>query len=393
MKSSFNLEEIRQETPGCQHVIHFNNAGAGLMPQSVLDAQVNHLKLEANIGGYEASWQEEAAIERTYDAVTELLNGRSRDEIAIVENATVAWDMAFHSIPFQKGDRILTAKASYVSNYIAFLLVAERLGVQIDVIPNDEHGQVSAEALADMIDERVKLIAVTHIPTNGGLVNPAAAVGQVARPDGCFYLLDACQAAGQVPLDVQAIGCDMLSATGRKWLRGPRGVGFLYVKQDKIAQLSPPVLDLHSAKWSATNRYEIRPDARRFENWENNYGAKIGLAVAVDYTLNWGMDLLWDEVQSRANLYRTELGKVAGVTIHDIGEVQGGIVTFTKKGVTPKEIQAHLAQYKINVNTTDITSTRLDMEDRGLTEVVRSSVHYYNSPTEIATFCERLSEI
>ena len=393
MNKLFNLTDVRQETPGCAHVIHFNSAGAGLMPQTVLDAQVNHLKLEAEIGGYEAAWREEARIERAYDAVTELLNGRSRDEIAVVENATVAWDMAFHSIDFQEGDRILTAKASYVSNYIAFLLVAERHGVQIDVIPNDELGQVSADALDEMMDDRVKLIAITHIPTNNGLVNPAEAVGAIARKWDCLYLLDACQSAGQVPLDVQAIGCDMLSATGRKWLRGPRGVGFLYVKQERIAELKPPFLDLHSAKWTATNRYEIRPDARRFENWESNYGAKVGLAVAVDYALGYGMESLWAEIQVRADHYRTELSRIPAVTVRDIGEVQGGIVTFTVDGVAPAAVQAHLAQNKVNVTTSDVTSTRLDMEDRGLTAVVRSSVHYYNSHEEIAKVCSLVSDI
>ena len=175
--------------------------------------------------------------------------------------------------------------------------------------------------------------------------------------------------------------------------RGPRGVGFLYVKQERIASLKPPVLDLHSAKWVATNKYEIRPDARRFENWENNYGAKIGLAVAVDYALSFGMDRLWQEVQARTKLYRRELSRISGVTIQDIGEVQGGIVVFTVDGVEPAAVQAHLAQHKINVNTTDITSTRLDMEDRGLTAVVRSSVHYYNSDSEIARVCEAVAEI
>ena len=240
MLKKFDIERARSETPGCKHVIHFNNAGAALMPQPVLDSVNQYFQLEATTGGYEAAEQSHEKIEQVYDQVAGLVNGRSH-EIALIENATRAWDMAFYAIPFQPGDRILTAKASYASNYIAFLQMARQKGVVIDVIPNDEYGQLSLPALENMLDERVKLIAVTHIPTNGGLVNPAAAAGKIANDAGVLYLLDACQSVGQLPVDVKAIGCDMLSATGRKWLRGPRGTGFLYVREAILEQLEPPM--------------------------------------------------------------------------------------------------------------------------------------------------------
>ena len=228
MTQIFDIERARTETSGCEMVLHFDNAGSSLMPQPVLDRVLAHLQLEMQVGGYAAADAAHDEIEAVYTGLAGLVNGRST-EIALVENATVAWQMAFHSIPFQAGDRILTAKAAYASNYISYLQLAQKHGVTIEVIPDDEQGQVDVAALRQMMDERVRLIAITHVPTNGGLVNPAAAVGQVAREWDTLYLLDACQSVGQLPVDVRAIGFDMLSATGRKWLRGPRGTGFLYV--------------------------------------------------------------------------------------------------------------------------------------------------------------------
>ena len=389
---SFDLQRARQETPGCEHVLHFNNAGASLMPQPVLDATTGHLQLEAQIGGYEAEERAQDAIEHVYDA-TAALAGCSRDEIAIIENATRAWDMAFYSIPFRPGDRILTAMAEYASNYIAYLQVAQKTGATVEAIPNDEHGQISIEALRKAIDERVKLIAITHVPTNGGLVNPAAAVGKVAREAGILYLVDACQSVGQMPIDVNLIGCDMLSATGRKYLRGPRGTGFLYVRRSVLERLEPPFLDLHAATWTAHDRFEMLPNARRFENWETNYAGKIGLGVAIDYAMQWSIDTTWRRIKTLAYNLRARLSTFPGVIVRDRGATQCGIVTFTVDEKDPEGIKQGLAQHAINVTVSERSSTLLDMEERGLERLVRASVHYYNSEEEIERFCATLASI
>ncbi len=385
VKQFFDLERARQDTPGCEHVVHLNNAGAALMPRPVVEAVVEHLHREAALGGYEAAAQAHEAVERVYDAAAALLNC-SREEIAVIENATRAWDMAFYSIPFRPGDRILTARAEYASNYIAFLQIARRTGARVEVIPSDETGQVSVAALRAMLDERVKLIAITHVPTNGGLVNPAVAIGQVAREAGVLYLLDACQSAGQMPLDVEIIGCDMLSLTGRKYLRGPRGTGLLYVHRRILEQLEPPFLDLHAATWVTTDRYTIRPDARRFENWETNYAAKIGLGVALDYALSWGLPAIWQRISRLAAGLRARLAAIPGATLQDLGAEQCGIVTFTVRDQKAEVIQQALAAQQINVSVSLAPYTRLDMDARGLESLVRASVHYYNSEAEVERF-------
>ncbi len=389
---TFDLQRARRDTPSCERILHFNNAGSSLMPQPVLDATIAHLQLEAQIGGYEAAESAHDKIEHVYDAAATLI-GSARDEIAIVENATRAWDMAFYSIPFKTGDRILTAMAEYASNFIAYLQVAKKTGATVEVIPNDAHGQLSLDALRKTLDECVKLIAITHIPTNGGLVNPVAEVGKIAREHGILYLVDACQSVGQMPVDVNTIGCDMLSATGRKYLRAPRGTGFLYVRKSVLERLEPPLLDLHAATWIAKDSYAIRPDARRFENWETNYAGKIGLGVAIDYALHWGMDTTWRRIKNLAYMLRTQLSPLPGVIVRDRGVTQCGIVTFSVEDTTPEEIKQALSQHNINVSITSRDSTLLDMQARGLDTLVRASVHYYNTEEEVERFCQVVASL
>jgi selenocysteine lyase/cysteine desulfurase len=352
------------------------------MPRCVLETQIEHLKLEAAVGGYEAERLREDQIEAVYDSVARLINCQ-RDEVAIVENATVGWMMAFYAIQFNQGDRILTAEAEYASNYLAYLQLVKDKGVVVETIPSTATGELCVESLKAMIDDRVKLISVTHVPTNGGLVNPVEAIGAVAKANDILYIVDACQSAGQIPLDVAAIQCDVLSATGRKWLRGPRGVGFLYVSSRILESLHPPMIDLFSAIWVDVDRYELRKDARRFENWESNYAAKLGLGSAIDYALNLGLDNIETEVSRLADIFRARLGEIPGVSVHDVGRRKCGIVTFSVAGVDPAEVETRLRENKIHVSVSSPASTLIDATRRELPTLVRASVHYYNQEAQI----------
>jgi cysteine desulfurase/selenocysteine lyase len=390
---TFNVERARADTPGVQHRIHFNNAGAALMPVQVLHAMQAHLTRESEIGGYEAKEAAEAQLCATYGSIAKLLNC-STDEVAIVENATRGWDMAFYAFDFNPRDRILTAVAEYASNYLAYLQVAQRTGAIVEVVPDDESGQLDVGALEEMVASGgpVRLIAVTHVPGNCGLVNPAEKIGGIAREHRIPFLLDACQSVGQMPIDVQRLGVDILSTTGRKYLRGPRGTGFVYVRQEWIAQLVPPFLDLHAATLTSPNDFEIRRDARRFETWESNIAAKLGLGAAVDYALSWGLDAIKDRVTELATALRSRLHSIRGVVVRDRGIEQCGIVSFTAD--TPSTvIRNELRSRGINVHVSDAAATRLDMDKRGLANLVRASVHYYNTHEEVDRFVAALAEI
>lgn len=254
---------LRAVTPGAEQVVHLNHAGSSLPSRATLDRQIDHLRLEAQIGGYEAADQAAEDDAGVYESIAQLV-GAATTEISRHEHATSAWNHAFWSLPMRPGQRILTAMAAYGSNAVGYLRAKERYGVEIDVVPNDEHGQLDVGELANRLDDDVAVIAITHMPTNGGLINPAAAVGRLAREADVPYLLDACQSVGQLDIDVETIGCDLSSATGRKYLRGPRGTGFLYTSQRILDRLVVDHPDLHGVRWDRSHGYTARPTARRF---------------------------------------------------------------------------------------------------------------------------------
>ena len=387
-----DLATLRADTPTCKSLTHFNNAGASLMPRPVYETFTDHLALEQAIGGYEA--QDAAAEARAdfYDAFAELLNCHA-EEVAFVESATRAWDMAFYSLPLEPGDRILVHSSTYTSNYLALLQLARGKGLIIDFAPSDEHGQIDVAAMPGLVQAKTKLVLLTHCPSQSGLIQPAKAVGQFAKDHGLLYLLDACQSVGQMPVDVQAIGCDALTGTGRKFLRGPRGTGFLYMKRELAEQIEPAFVDLQSASLTSDNSYKLAPGARRFESWERNVAGQIALGKAARYAMNIGLDVIADRVQAMAEDLRARLSVLDGVTVHDPGERRSAIVTFAKAGVDVADAKARLRAQKINVSTSPRDWALLDSEARHLPDLIRASVHVYNNEADVTRLVEAVSRL
>ena len=387
-----DVEKVRAETRGCSDLIHFNNAGASLMPAPVADYLYAFLREEEMKGGYETRSLRNADIEGFYKSVGLLLNAKPK-EIAFVENATRAWDMVFYALPLGPGDKILTTISEYGSNLIAYLHRAKQTGAELVIVPNDKNGQIDVNALEQNIDKKTKLISISHIPTGGGLINPAHDVGRIAKKYAIPFLLDACQSVGQIHLDVKAIGCDFLSGTGRKYLRGPRGTGFLYVQEDWIERLEPPLLDQFAAELIDAGTYEVRTDAKRFENWERFFAGQAALGKAVDYAMELGLKAIERRVFDLAACLRTELQERGLVTLTDQGAKKCGLVTFEHLRLNAEQVKIKLSNNKINVSTSSGSGMKLSYLDRGLDGLVRASVHYYNTEDEINKFIEALRSL
>ncbi|WP_245744010.1 aminotransferase class V-fold PLP-dependent enzyme [Lentzea fradiae] len=367
-------------------LIFLDSAGSSIPPAPVVDEVVGHLRRETEVGGYRAAAERHDDLEAGYGVLAELF-GCAPSEVAFTDSATRSWLAAFDAVPLAAGDRVLVTEVEYGGNAVPMLRRAEETGATVEVMPSDRHGQVDVAALD--LDERVKLISLVHVPTNGGLVNPVSEVTAKAREAGALVLLDACQSTGQI--DLRGLDYDMLVCTGRKWLRGPRGTGALVVRDDVRRRLRPRLIDHSGAEWTGPGRYEPRDDARVFELWEFNVADRLGLIAAARYALAKGPDVIETEVRERAEHLREGLAALPGITVHDLGERRSGIVTFTSDRVPPVELKDRLWEENVAVTVSQLSSTRIDMTKRGLDEVVRASPHYFVTHEEIDQALERIS--
>jgi selenocysteine lyase/cysteine desulfurase len=392
MPPAIDVEAERVRTPGCERVVHLNNAGAALPTRATLEAVVGHLRREAELGGYEAAAAGAVQLEEVPHVIARLVGAR-RDEIALTGSDTQAWTKAMWGFALagglSSGDLILVDRLAYNSHYLGLLQVCELTGASIEVVPSTAEGTLDLDALAAALESGpVALVAVTHIGTHRGLVNPVEEVGPLCRHAGVPLFLDACQSVGQLPIDVHAIGCDVLTATGRKWLRGPRGTGFLYAREGFADRIRPPGISEASARWLDPDRYELRPGAARFSEFEAPIAAQLGLGVAVEHTLALGLEAIAERVGALGDALRGRLGEIDGVEIHDGGVRRSGIVTFTATGVAPELVAEAASAAGINVSLSTSPWALLDMTAPRPSAVVRASPHYYNTDEELGTLVE-----
>lgn len=374
----------REHTPGVRRRIHLNNAGAALMPETVLRVVTGYLEREAEEGGYELAHRQRAAIEAAYGAVARVVGAAPRN-IALVENATVAFFQALSAFDFDPGDVIVTTRDDYISNQLAYLSLARRRGVIVERAQDLSSGGVDPDAVrAQLRNPRVRLLAVTWVPTNSGLIQPVEILGAIAEQAGVPFLIDACQAVGQMPVDVGRLRCDFLAATARKFLRGPRGIGFLYVSDRALSrELFPLYIDMRGASWSSADSFRLAPDARRFENWEFAYALVVGLGEAARYALEVGIERGGARARSLAHALRETLRSRPGCRVLDRGEHLGAIVTAEILGADANEIVSRLRELRINTSAATRDDALIDMDAKRAVSALRISPHYFNTESEL----------
>src|SRR5437667_4833468 len=387
------LDRWRRETPGCRERIHLNNAGAALMPQTVLQALTGFLEREAAIGGYEAADEAEPRVRETYELLGRLVGAAARN-VAIVENATVAFSQAVSAFDFRPGDRIVTTRADYPSNQLTYLSLARRAGVETVRADDLREGGVDPASVRRLASHpRTRLVALSWIPTNSGLVQDAALVGEVCTELGVPYLIDGCQAVGQLAVDVAALRCDFLAGTGRKFLRGPRGIGFLYVSDRMLERGAFPLfLDMRGADWTDPDAFRLADGARRFENWEFAYALVAGMCEAARYTLDVGVEGQ-ERARSLAAVLRERLAKVRGMRVLDRGRERCAIVTVDVRGRDAVALELALRQRGINTSPTDRKSGVLDMDEKRASTALSLSPHYYNTEDELEAAVAAVAEL
>lgn len=383
---------LRAETPGCAELIHFNNASCALPSQRMLTVIRDHLMREAMDGPSEAGLAVADAVQGVRHAAARLLNAED-GEIALMGSGSQAWGMVFASLPpLRQGDRVLIGRHEWGGNVASLQRAVAPSGATLEVIPCDEYGLVSPQALAAMMDSRVRLVSLTWCPATNGLINPAAEIGQITRAAGVPYMIDAGQALGQLPIDVRALNCDMLKGAGRKALRGPRGTAVLYVRRQFLDRLDPPWVDVLAAPWQ-DDRGTLRADARRFESSENPFALQLGLGEALRQTLAIGVPAIRAHIRTMADVVRAGLAALPTVTLHDGGVDRSGLVTFSVAGRSAVEVRDILARQRITVGAIAAAYTPLDMKARGLTEVVRASVGMLTTPEECTALVEAVDAL
>jgi selenocysteine lyase/cysteine desulfurase len=384
----------RADTPGCELVTHLNNAGAGLMTRPVLDVMKAHLDAEALGGGYEAAQDNAARIAAAYDAVARLCATEKRN-IAFVESATAGVGLILSAFAWKPGDRIVTTMNDYASNQIMLLSLAQRYGVEIVRARDLAEGGADPDDFARLLaGDRVKLALVTWVPTNSGLIQPVAELGRRCATVGVRYAIDACQAVGQLPIDTAELRCDFLTASARKFLRGPRGIGFLYIGDAALEAGHAPLFpDMRGADWTQRDAFELRPDARRFENWEFAYALVLGMGAAAEYALAAGQERTSARARELAAVLRTGLADIPGVRVQDRGRELAAIVSFIPGAALPAAVVRGLRERSINASWTPRTSATIDMDTKGAAGIVRLSPHYYNVPEELDRALEAVAAI
>jgi selenocysteine lyase/cysteine desulfurase len=384
------VESTRSTTPGVAHAVYLNNASSSLPDHLVTETVCAHVRREAELGATRAAIEATEQLVEVRALVARLI-GADAGEIAFLDTATRAWGLTLLSTPFKPGDRILLSRCEWVSNRVNAERLARERSLLVETIPCEADGTVALDQLSAMLDERVRVVGVTMVPTNNGLINPIAAIRERLRGTACRFFVDAAQAVGQMRIDVRELGADVLTFNSCKWLRGPRGAGVAFIRSEFLAGMDPPVagdqagLDPHSSDW--------RPSAERFESFHYPVSSRLGLGQAVRQADAIGLRAIEARLNALAQTLRDGLRAHPGCIVHDTARQLSAIVTFSLPGIDASLAAQMLAGRGFELSVSDHRYAAVDLSARGLSSVLRASPHYFNTEGEIERFLDACSQI
>jgi cysteine desulfurase / selenocysteine lyase len=394
--TELNVEALRAATPGCRDVAFLNNAGSSLPTQVTLEATISHLRREAIIGGYKAA-DEAAEVIQGARATAARLLGAHAHEIALTPSDTagfakVFWGMVTGGV-LTNGSRVVVDQVAYNSHYMGLLQLQRTHSIKIEVFPSNPDGSIDVSLIEETLDQQpTALVMSTTIGTHCGLINPIAAVGAACKTRSIILMVDACQAIGQLPVHVDQIGCDVLTSTGRKWLRGPRGTGLLYVRDSLADRCDPPGIDVVSGNWNDPYDYSLVSGAMRFEEFESSVAARVGFANALTELETLGVQNVRNRLINLSEHLRNGL-TAAGAIVHDGTGERSAIVTWSVPGVDPTAVVEAANQANITINASIAAFARLDMGAKDQTSVARATPHIYNTTEELDRLVEVVAKL
>lgn len=406
-KIALLADQVRQDFPilnqevNGKPLVYLDNAATSQKPQAVLDAMLHYYQRDnANVhrGVHTLSARATEDYEGARDKVAQFVNASSRDEIVFTRNASEAINLVAYAwglSELKEGDEILLSVMEHHSNLVPWQLIAQRTGAVLKHVPLTENQAFDLDAFHQLLNDKTKLIAVNHISNTLGCINPIDEIVASAKKYGARVLVDACQSVPHMPVDVQALGCDWLVASGHK-MCGPTGAGFLYGKLD-ILNAMPPFMGggemIQDVSLDSATYAEL---PHKFEAGTPAIAEAVVLGAAVDYLQTVGMEKIAEyEHFLTAYLYE-QLSKVPQVKLYGPkpnadGTGRAAIATFTVEGVHAQDLSTFLDQSGIAIRSGHHCTQPLH-SILGVSSTARASLYFYNTPAEIDAFITALKE-
>lgn len=369
--------------------INFNNAGSSKNSNKVIKTIIAYLEEEQKLGGYLAAKLNRPKILNFYRVFSKLIKCK-KSEISFLPSSTYGWNFFLNSISFKKNDNVIIFENEYGNNFIS-LLKKKNLKIKVSKLSHD--GQVCFESLKENIDRNTKLVSVCHISSQCGNLIDVQKVGKIVKEinRNTLFLVDACQSIGQIDINVRKINCDVMIGSGRKYLRGPRGTGFIFIKDDLKKNLSPIISDSFSCK--IVNMKKIIYKKNYFETFEYSPALLLGLTEAIENIHSIGIKKIQKKIKKLSLYFRLKVRKLNGVIIFENECLISGINTIIINGFSTKEVLDYLLKKKILCSISDNKTSYHFFKTRKRKSLLRLSFHYYNDFKEIDFLIKTIEEL